>query len=573
MNINRPYIEFRTSELIIFVEKEISTLKRYEIEHLINEILFRKKAKDKLKNCLDILKKKLKLLNGEQTNSLNQNQLSVHALNIEEFYSKKIDECRALSLSAGDTTTSDEFLKLQLKSELKNFEEINFVYFDNSGQNKKFKLNALGFPININELILVYNIFADQNFEKMSYLKTSEINQIKLFAEEFIYECGNKKLYELVDLSNEMYGVVAKIKDNFNSLSSIKIIVTSNKIISPKYKNINIQKIQNIYTSLQIIDINQFFSNTDTDTNKEMPSLLVNPKRISKAKKKQNKNPKWSRSEIIVALDFYFKHYPNIPGVNSQEIIEISNILRDMKLQKDNTITSNYRNTSGVYMKLMNFNHLNPDQSSKGLSGGSVLDQQIFKEFYNDQNFLSNIADEIKINSKNTDDIISTRNVLKPKLKNISKLDKKLKVLSKRNPKWSKEETIIALDFYFKNQPKFPEKNSPGIKAVSDTLRNMKLQKVKSINANYRNVTGVYMKLMNFQHLNFKHLHSGLHGGSILDRKLFKKYQYNQRDLSNIANDIIENSKCNDDGLDERKQQISISRKNVIQRFLTFWQN
>ncbi|MDA9300489.1 hypothetical protein N9Q00_02555, partial [Amylibacter sp.] len=72
---------------------------------------------------------------------------------------------------------------------------------------------------------------------------------------------------------------------------------------------------------------------------------------------------------------------------------------------------------------------------------------------------------------------------------------------------------------------------------------------------------------------NFKHLHSGLHGGSILDRKLFKKYQNNQRDLSNIANDIIENSECNDDGLDEKKQQISISRKNVIQRFLTFWQN
>ena len=49
MNIKRPYIKFKTSELIIFVEKEINTLKRYEIEHLINEILFRKKAKDKLK--------------------------------------------------------------------------------------------------------------------------------------------------------------------------------------------------------------------------------------------------------------------------------------------------------------------------------------------------------------------------------------------------------------------------------------------------------------------------------------------------------------------------------------------
>ena len=59
MNIKRPYIKFKTSELIIFVEKEINTLKRYEIEHLINEILFRKKAKDKLKNCLDTLKKKL----------------------------------------------------------------------------------------------------------------------------------------------------------------------------------------------------------------------------------------------------------------------------------------------------------------------------------------------------------------------------------------------------------------------------------------------------------------------------------------------------------------------------------
>ena len=48
MNIKRPYINFRTSELNTFVEKEISTLKKYEIEHLINEILFRKKAKDKL---------------------------------------------------------------------------------------------------------------------------------------------------------------------------------------------------------------------------------------------------------------------------------------------------------------------------------------------------------------------------------------------------------------------------------------------------------------------------------------------------------------------------------------------
>ena len=573
MNIKRPYINFRTSELIIFVEKEISTLKKYEIEHLINEILFRKKAKDKLKNCLDTLKKKLKLLNSEQTNSLNQSQLSIHALSIEEFYSKKIDECRALSLSAGDTTTSDEFLKLQLKSELKNFERINFVYFDNSRQNKKFKLNAIGFPVVINELILVYNLFADQNVEKMPYLKTSEINQIKLLAEEFIYECGNKKLYELVDLDNEMYGVVAKIKDNFNSLSSIKILVASNKIISPKYKKINIQKIHNINTSLQIIDMKQFFLNADTDTNKEMPSLLVNSKRVSETKKKQNKNPKWSRSEIIVALDFYFKHYPNIPGVNSQEIIEISKILRDMKLQKDNTITSNYRNTSGVYMKLMNFNHLNPDQSSKGLSGGSVLDQQIFKEFYNDQNFLSNIADEIKINSKNINDIISTRNVPKPKLRNISKLSEKSKVLSKRNPKWTWEETIIALDFYFKNQPNLPERNSPEIKIISDILRNIKLKKVKSLNANYRNVTGVYMKLMNFQHLNPEHLSDGLQGGSVLDRKLFKKFRYNQRDLSNIANEIIENSECNDDGLDEKKQQISVSRKNIIQRFLTFWQN
>ena len=107
------------------------------------------------------------------------------------------------------------------------------------------------------------------------------------------------------------------------------------------------------------------------------------------------KNPKWTREEIILTLAFYHKHYPSIPEKNSTEIMELSSLLRQLNDNQNKTINKNYRNENGVYMKLMNFHHLNPNHFGKGLHAASKLDAEIFKEFENKLEKLKKLSEEI----------------------------------------------------------------------------------------------------------------------------------------------------------------------------------
>ena len=93
------------------------------------------------------------------------------------------------------------------------------------------------------------------------------------------------------------------------------------------------------------------------------------------------KNPKWTRDELILTLDFYHRHYPQIPEKNSKEIYELSETLRKTQNILGNEINSKYRNANGVHMKLMNFHHINPSYLGKGLGSVSQLDREIF-EYY-----------------------------------------------------------------------------------------------------------------------------------------------------------------------------------------------
>ena len=96
------------------------------------------------------------------------------------------------------------------------------------------------------------------------------------------------------------------------------------------------------------------------------------------------KNPKWNREEIILTLRFYHKYYPSIPEKKSEEIKELSKLLRKLSDSNNKSINATYRNENGVYMKLMNFHHLNPNHFGKGLQAASKLDAEIFREFEND---------------------------------------------------------------------------------------------------------------------------------------------------------------------------------------------
>ncbi len=107
------------------------------------------------------------------------------------------------------------------------------------------------------------------------------------------------------------------------------------------------------------------------------------------------KNPKWTRDELILTLDFYHRHYPKIPEKTSDDVIELSNVLGELKHKLGLEGTELFRNPNGVYMKMMNFHHFNPEHSAKGLKGGSKLDKEIWDEFYDNRLILSQISDSI----------------------------------------------------------------------------------------------------------------------------------------------------------------------------------
>ena len=66
------------------------------------------------------------------------------------------------------------------------------------------------------------------------------------------------------------------------------------------------------------------------------------------------KNQNWVREEALLLLDFYFRYYPKLPPTASNEIKELSDLLRFFGSQLGREISDSYRNTNGIYMKLMN---------------------------------------------------------------------------------------------------------------------------------------------------------------------------------------------------------------------------
>jgi len=69
----------------------------------------------------------------------------------------------------------------------------------------------------------------------------------------------------------------------------------------------------------------------------------------------------------------------------------------------------------------------------------------------------------------------------------------------KKNPPWSRDELILALDLYLRHRTAPPGKTSKEVKALSDLLNRMGAALGQAEAATYRNPNGVYMKMMNFR--------------------------------------------------------------------------
>ena len=105
------------------------------------------------------------------------------------------------------------------------------------------------------------------------------------------------------------------------------------------------------------------------------------------------RNPKWTRDEIILALDTYFRVNINNLSVHEDSIVRLSKLLQRLNAYEYGRRTDTYRNPSGVHMKLMNFYSI--EYPGKGLQNASRLDRQIFDEFADDKVHLEAIANKI----------------------------------------------------------------------------------------------------------------------------------------------------------------------------------
>jgi 5-methylcytosine-specific restriction protein A len=102
------------------------------------------------------------------------------------------------------------------------------------------------------------------------------------------------------------------------------------------------------------------------------------------AKIAKERNPTWTREELILALELYVRFGGNPPGKTSGEVNEVSATLGKLGRRLGVTSDDKFRNANGVYMKAMNFRRLDPlykERGAAGLSRGGKLEEVIWLEF------------------------------------------------------------------------------------------------------------------------------------------------------------------------------------------------
>jgi 5-methylcytosine-specific restriction protein A len=112
---------------------------------------------------------------------------------------------------------------------------------------------------------------------------------------------------------------------------------------------------------------------------------------------------------------------------------------------------------------------------------------------------------------------------------------------SPRNPPWTRDELILALDLYMKDAAHPPGKGSQEIADLSATLNQLGRQLWPQQNEDFRNRNGVYMKLMNFRRFDpeFQAMgKTGLTRGNKLEREVWEAFAGETGHLHAVAEAI-----------------------------------
>lgn len=107
-----------------------------------------------------------------------------------------------------------------------------------------------------------------------------------------------------------------------------------------------------------------------------------------------------------------------------------------------------------------------------------------------------------------------------------------------RNPKWQRDELILALDLYFRLEPGQIHARTPVIIALSDTLNKVPIHRDRDEYEKFRNPNGVGLKLSNFLALDESYSGKGMAATSKLDKEVFAEFKDKKELLRKLANAI-----------------------------------
>lgn len=104
------------------------------------------------------------------------------------------------------------------------------------------------------------------------------------------------------------------------------------------------------------------------------------------------------------------------------------------------------------------------------------------------------------------------------------------------NPNWTRDETILALDLYFKLNGVVPSPKANEIRELSDILRSMPYHAQAAKQPSFRNPDGVGFKLMNLRQVATG---KGLGNVSNTDRQIWAEFGDRPEELHELASAII----------------------------------
>jgi 5-methylcytosine-specific restriction protein A len=105
----------------------------------------------------------------------------------------------------------------------------------------------------------------------------------------------------------------------------------------------------------------------------------------------------WTRDEVILALDLFFRSGDHMPGRTTESVLELSALLRRYGSLAGLPVENmpKFRNPEGVERKLWNLSYIATD-GRKGLERHSKIDEAVWTELGHDSAAVVRIAAEIR---------------------------------------------------------------------------------------------------------------------------------------------------------------------------------